>query len=347
MGDRVLFVNVTRQCNVDCDRCYLTLDHRLKKERLSFDTFEKLVSHPWFSEKDLTVIWEGGEAALIGNKAFNGFARLCAEKLPHARQTMVTNLYALPDWLIELSHQYFSSHIETTLALSKKKGLISDEAQFLKAFASSYKKARAAGISCPINIELNRETIRMGPSALLDYLELIGANQIEIDVSVEFKEFFQNPAYGIDGYPLLPLTASYVEFSEYLKSLMTDHWDRVRQLGIHSTLFDQYRLGRSSTMFAVQRGHDFITLNPDGTVTTNPLYSDFPNTYLGDLNNQEPADILFGGKRDRYLRHEMRRTIPCLKCAHFEHCAGGPSHVPVQDGSGECVGMKSIWEQFS
>lgn len=347
MGDRVLFVNVTRQCNVDCDRCYLTLSHRMEKERLDPEVFRKLVSNPWFSEKPLTVIWEGGEAALIGKRSFTELATLCAELLPNARQTMVTNLYAMPDWLIELSHLHFSSHIETTLALSKKRGLGGSEAQFLERFCTSYKKVRAAGLTCPINIELNRETILLGPGAMLDYLEQMGANQIEIDVSVEFSEFFKQPAYAVDGYPLLPLTANYVEFSGYLKSMMTDHWERVCKLGIHSTLFDQYKLGKRSTMFAVQRGHDFITLNPDGTVTTNPLYSDFPNTYLGDLKTQEAGEILFGGKRDRYLRHELRRTLPCLKCKYYSHCAGGPSHVPVQDGSGECVGMKSIWEQFS
>jgi len=347
VGDRVLFVNVTRQCNVDCDRCYLTPEHRSEKERLNPDHFQKLVSDPWFSEKPLTVIWEGGEAALIGKKAFTHLAKLCAELLPEAHQTMVSNLYAMPDWLIDLSRLYFASHIETTLALSKKRSLSGSQDQFLERFASSYRKVKSAGLSCPINLELNRETIGMGPGALLDYLEMLGANQIEIDVSVEFSEFFKKPSYAVDGYPLLPLTATYVEFSGYLKSLMTEHWERVCKLGLHSTLFDQYKLGKRSTMFAVQRGHDFITLNPDGTVTTNPLFSDFPNTYLGDLNKQDTVDILFGGKRDRYLRHEMRRTIPCLKCAHFDHCAGGPSHVPVQDGSGECVGMKSIWEQFS
>lgn len=347
MGDRVLFVNVTRQCNVDCDRCYLTVEHRQEKERLDPLLFQKLVSDPWFSDKPLTVIWEGGEAALIGKHAFTELADLCGKLLPQARQTMVTNLYAMPDWLIDLSHQHFSSHIETTLALSKKRSLSGSEPQFLERFAQSYRKARAAGLSCPINVELNRETIELGPQVMLDYLELLGANQIEIDVSVEFSQFFKQPSYAVDGYPLLPLTASYVEFSSYLKSMMTDHWERICKLGLHSTLFDQYKLGKRSTMFAVQRGHDFITLNPDGTVTTNPLYSDFPNTYLGDLKNQEPREILFGGKRDRYLRHELRRTLPCLKCEHYDHCAGGPSHVPVQDGSGECVGMKSIWEQFS
>lgn len=347
MAGRVLFVNVTRQCNVDCDRCYLTPHHRQEKERLSPEIFERLISAPWFKEQSLTVIWEGGEAALIGRSALTGLVSLCAEQLPNARQTMVTNLYGAPEWLIELSHRYFASQIETTLALGKKRSLAGSEAAFLQRFHDSYKAIRKAGIHCPINLELNVETIHLGPERLVDYLELIGADQIEIDVSVAFDLFFNQPAYSPDGYPLLPLTAPYKAFADYVMDLMVNQGARMSKLGITSTLFEQYQRGEKSTMFAVQRGQDFITLNPDGTVTTNPLFSDFPSTYLGDLRQQSAEEILGSVKRERYVRHELRRSMPCMTCKFYSRCAGGPPHVPVMDGSGECAGMKSVWEHFA
>lgn len=344
--DRVLFVNVTRQCNVRCDRCYLTPEHRKEKERLSPLLLQKLISHDWFSAQPLVVIWEGGEASLIGKQRFNDLVDRCKSVLPDARQTMVTNLLAAPNWLIDLCHEHFDSKVETTLALDRKYSLSGSRDVFLESFSRSFKRFKDAGIECPINIETNCETVEAGPGALLDFLEGIGAKTVEFDISVDFKKFFDQPAYDLSGYPLLPASVDYASLSDYLMQFWLMAKERGLDKTISSSIFEQCLNLDTSMMFGVQKSMEFITINPDGTVTTNPLFSDLTPTYLGSVAIDSADEVIGCAKRERFLRYEMRRTSPCLSCKYFKTCSAGPSHVAVQDGSGECAGMKRLWDYF-
>jgi MoaA/NifB/PqqE/SkfB family radical SAM enzyme len=344
--ERLLFINVTRQCNVQCDRCYLTPENRRAKERLEPDVLSGLIQHPWFREKPLVIAWEGGEASLIGRERFTELVLRCKRDLPHARQSIVTNLLTAPDWLIDLTHEYFNGKIETTLAMDRKYTLDGSREVFLDQFAKNFQKVTAAGLNCPINLETNQETIDLGADKLLDYLEMIGATTLEFDISVDFQKFFQDPAYELSGYPILPLSVDYKQLSAFVIEVVKAV-DAGRMGGkIICSLLEQTRHRTASSMFGVQRGFDFITLNPDGTVTTNPLFSDLLPTHLGKIGTDTVDHILFSGKRDRLMRHELRRTMNCLGCEFYEHCGAGPSHVPVFDGSGDCSGLKTLWQYF-
>lgn len=344
--ERLLFVNVTRQCNVQCDRCYLTPEHRKQKERLDVETLSSLIRHPWFREEPLVVAWEGGEASLIGKKRFTELVMRCQEDLPNARQSLVTNLLTAPDWLIDLAHKYFNGRIETTFAMDRKYTIDGNREVFLDQFAASFKKVRAAGLECPINLETNQETVDLGADKLLDYLEMIGCTTLEFDISVDFQAFFKAPAFDISGYPLLPLSVDYKKLSKFALDV-AEAVERGRLGGkLTSSLIEQCRHRSESTMFGVQKAFDFITLNPDGTITTNPLFSDLAPTYLGKLGEDSVDEMLFSRKRERLMRYELRRTMVCLDCEFFKYCGGGPSHVPVEDGSGECSGLKTIWQHF-
>lgn len=344
--ERLLFVNVTRQCNVQCDRCYLTPENRRAKERLDPDVLSGLIRHPWFREKPIIIAWEGGEASLIGRERFTELVLRCKEDLPHARQSLVTNLLTAPDWLIDLTHEHFNGKIETTLAMDRKYTLDGSREVFLDQFAKSFKKVTDAGLHCPINLETNQETIELGADKLLDYLEMIGATTLEFDLSVDFQKFFEAPAYELSGYPILPLSVDYKRLSKFVIEVV-EAIDRGRLGGkVTCSLLEQTKHRNSSSMFGVQRAFDFITLNPDGTVTTNPLFSDLGPTYLGKIGQDTVDHILFSGKRERLMRHELRRTMHCLGCEYFQFCGAGPSHVPVLDGSGECSGLKTLWQHF-
>ena len=53
--EAVGFINVTRQCNVDCKRCYLTEAHRAARERLPLATLEAFLSSMSVSYTHLTL----------------------------------------------------------------------------------------------------------------------------------------------------------------------------------------------------------------------------------------------------------------------------------------------------
>jgi radical SAM protein with 4Fe4S-binding SPASM domain len=345
--DKVLFVNITKQCNVECTRCYLTKENRSKKDLLPMNTLEKIISHDFFRKENVVVIWEGGEVSLVGEKALIERIELVQRILPHARQTMVANLLNLPDWLIDISHKYFDSRVETTFAMGKKYTLNGDADRYREKFKRSLIKANKNNLICPVNIELNAETFEAGTEALVEFIEETNHAIWEFDLSVDFEAFLRSPMYNEYRYPQLSSTMTFKQFSEFIIELHDKYQDRLKKVGFKSTLIEQAKTYMGKNLaFNVEQEANFITINPDGFVTTNPLFTDMPVTYLGNVN-EVSADEIFNSNAIRMrVRHEKKRAYPCLSCEYHSACGGGPSHVPLKDGSGECAGGYLIWKHF-
>lgn len=345
--DRVLFVNITKQCNVECTRCYLTKENRSKKDLLPIPTLEKLVDHSYFKENNVTVVWEGGEATLVGENALEERIKVVKSILPHAKQTMVTNLLNFPNWMIRITKEYFDNQIETTFALGKKFTLDGSREKYLEKFKASLKKVNANGIICPVNIELNKETHDMGTQALVDFMKETEHKYWEFDLSVDFEAFLRNPIYNEFRYPILPGTITFKQFSQFIIDLNVNHEEELKEIGFESTVIKQAKeRSTDKQTFNVQRESDFITLNPDGFVTTNPLFTDMPATYIGNINNVTANEIFNSSVVANRIRYERKRTIPCLTCEFYKICGGGASHAPLKDNSGECAGGYLIWKHY-
>lgn len=345
--DTVLFINVTKQCNVECTRCYLTKENRSKKDLLPMDTLAKLIDHDFFKLNNVTVVWEGGEASLVGEKALIERIELVKSLLPHAKQTMVTNLLNLPDWLISITHKYFNSQFESTFALGQKFTLSGDRDKYLEKFKRSLLKANENNIICPVNIELNKETYEAGTEALVQFFEATNHKYWEFDISVDFKSFLDFPIYNEFKYPILNSTISYEQFSNFIIELHDKHADRLKKIGFESGIVRQAKeSGVKNMAFNVERESDFITINPDGFITTNPLFSDMQATFVDNINHVSADDIFNSPIIQNRIRYERRRTIPCLSCEYYNVCGGGPSHAPLKDESGECAGGYKIWKHY-
>lgn len=345
--DTVLFINITKQCNVECTRCYLTKENRSKKDLLPMHTLNKLIDHEFFRNNNVTVVWEGGEVSLAGKKALTERIELVKKVLPHARQTMVTNLLNLPNWLIDISHKYFNSKIETTFAFGQKFTLDGNEDKYREKFKSSLIKANKNNLICPVNIELNKETNQAGTQALVDFIKETNHKYWEFDLSVDFKDFLDVPIYNQFKYPVLSSTMTFREFSQFVIELHENHDEELKKVGFEATLVKQAKNQNGKNLaFNVERESEFITLNPDGFVTTNPLFSDMPVTYIGNINDVEADEIFNSPMIQDRVRHERRRTIPCLSCEYYQVCGGGPSHAPLKDNSGECAGGYLIWKHY-
>lgn len=345
----ILFVNLTKQCNLNCPRCYLTEENRKNKNQLSLDTFRKLIEHPFFIDAyDCTVIWEGGEPTLLGKDKIYEFINLTREVLPRARQTMVTNFLNMPDWLIEMTINEFEGRIETTYAMGNKFTLDGSQERYKERFERSLIKARLAGIEAVVNIELNKETYEMGTDSLASIIKKTQNKFWEFDFSVDFSEHNKNPIYNNYRYPLLNGTITHKQFSEFILELFTKHKIILDEIGVKSSVVEHIKYHFDTTMaFNVKRESEFITINPDGTITTNPLFSDMPMTYLGNLNTQTTDSILNNKAIELRAKYEVVRTRPCLTCEFYMYCGGGASHVKLMDGSGDCAGSLSLWKYFS
>ena len=345
----VVFVNLTRQCNLNCSKCFITEENRYSnRERLPFEHVEKMLNNRYFKNPyaNVVIIWEGGEPTVVGKEFFTEHVEQVARILPNAKQRMVTNCLNMPDWVLDLAKKHFDSFFETTLALGHKETLDGSEEKYLTKFTASLKKTIDAGVECPINVELNGPTINAGPGAIIDIARETGAKIWEFDISIDFKKFLANPTYDLHTYPILPLNVSYAQFSDYVIDFFSNYRKEIDELGIQSTFIAQAEGIADNLAFGVMRELDFFTLNPDGTVTTNPLFTDMPMTYLGNLTISDFSVILNHKNRRKRARVEQKRVHGCLDCEFFAQCKGGPSHAMMHDGSGECAGGYRIWKHL-
>lgn len=101
-----VILKVTRDCNLRCNYCYVKDKDKYKGEKMSFDTYKKLInriSTDW--EKNnrerksdfIQIVFHGGEPTLLGINETKKFIRYAKENLPHKNiqfgmQTNLTNL---------------------------------------------------------------------------------------------------------------------------------------------------------------------------------------------------------------------------------------------------------------
>jgi radical SAM protein with 4Fe4S-binding SPASM domain len=277
----------------------------------------------------------------MGEQYLNAGAEAVQMVVPAAKQTMVTNLLNMPDWLVNLAKRHYNSRIETTFALKGKATLDGSEEVYLARFKKSLAKAISNGLEVPVNVELNKETAELGANKILEVAVETGAYNWEFDISVDFEEFRRNPKFTSGAYPTLPLTLPYSGFRDFCLTL---GGEIPSTMPFVSSFYSALKTpGEVNSSFNVLRERDFITINPDSTVTTNPLFSDIVETYIGNLANESFDEILSNSNRELRIHEERHRMRPCYTCEYFLSCRGGPSHVPLYDGSGECAGMKKLW----
>lgn len=339
----VLFVNATLQCNVDCARCYIELSKRQKPSALEIDVLEEALTSNFLQGSSRpTVIIEGGEPMLYGEDNLYKMLDRIRTVLPSAHVGVVTNLFSLPDWYLRFLHRVDS--VETTFSFRGKASLNGEEGIYLTNFRNNYKKIMADGITCPINYEVNKESISLGAQHFIEFVESLEKSCWDLDLSVEFEHFLDNPTYSDQTTPQLTTTATYKETSDYLIELL-DFYCKNRHTGLlESDTLESFYSGNAGVAFNTLCENYFVTINPDGTITTNPLYTDLKGTFLGNIKEQSLDSILScTAHKGRVFEERKRISNPvCRSCQYMERCKGGSSHVPIFDGSGECAGLYKV-----
>lgn len=348
MKEPMLFINITKQCNVNCPRCYLTEESRSTKGLVPFEYIDKALSDPFYSKKGTTpiVAWEGGELSLVGEKILRDYMTRVRDKFPNVRQTMVTNALNAPDWLIGIAKDFMNSHFEVTYAAGHKYTLDGSSDKYQEKFKRSIRKAKEAGVDVAVNVELNIETYNAGTEELVKLMRETGVKIWEFDVSVKFDEFLRNRIYNQYLYPILPGTMTFDMFSQFIIDLVKNHDEELQELGIQSSIIWHSQTLNKAQFFDVKNSGSMFTLNPDGSVCLNVLWTDMPEMSLGNIRDNNISDFVRHNTRRKHIRWEqLKRTETCVDCEYFHSCNGGPSHAPLYDGvSGECSGGKMIYD---
>ena len=321
-----LFVNTTLGCNMDCPRCYIPKslrDNPASWLGLDPDYFAQVLEHKSIDSSDKTVvIYMGGEPSALGERQLKSYIGIVAEMLPNARHTIVTNLFNLPNWLLKMSKNEFCNQIETTYANGKKQTLSGNEYKYQEKFVKNLTAVTRAGVNCTVNVELNIETIKAGIGPIIDIMKESGAKDWAFDYSIDFDKFNQNPVYDKYDYPVLTGNATLKEYWNFVNAVKTNDW----------VVNNHIRIAPRVDGFNVLEGSNFLTINPNYTVTTNPLFTAMDKLqymYIDALNDSEV--------REKHQRRAVNRIRPCAGCEEFYDCQGFSSHVPIEQG-GICAG---------
>lgn len=331
---RTLFVNVIGRCNLDCQRCYLHESTRSDKELLRAETLSDFLRDPIIQRADGLCIWQGGEITLAPVERLYALSDCLRTISPQYHETAVTNCLSTTPSHIEFFRERCNAHIDSTFAMRHKRVKGGSHREYLQAFARCVERYYSAGVSVSVNIELNREMVELGADAFIAYAMTLPPVNWEFDFSIDFKSYLQQPSYSRLGTPVLPLTSSYADFWSYVDQIES-RYEVLKGRG-HTIGFFEADDYSANTQFGAGCAGEFFTLNVDGSVTTNPLYSDIRGAQIRNEGSQEP--LANSELYKNLIAEEYKRRSDCVQCEFYRGCMGGPAHVPVTDGTGECAG---------
>lgn len=319
-----LFINTTWSCNMDCPRCYIPKNLRDDHQsRLDHAYLTKMLRHESISQDSNTVVmYMGGEATTIGKKSMKSYINAVAKILPNARHTVVTNLFHLPNWLIDMSVNQFQGQIETTYANGQKQTLSGNEQRYQEKFINNLKQITCHGINCTVNVELNKETYSRGIEPIIATMQTTKAKDWAFDYSVNFDEFNAKSIYDDFDYPVLKGSLTLKEYWDFVSAVKQHNWAIVQGV----------RITPRVDGFNVMEGKNFLTINPNNTVTTNPLFSTMQALQYSDIDTMNQSNM-----REKHQRRAVSRIRPCVNCNEFYDCQGFSAHVPIQQ-EGICAG---------
>jgi hypothetical protein len=235
---------------------------------------------------------------------------------------MVTNLFNLPNWLVALSLKECTGQIETTYANGAKQTLSGHESKYQEKFIKNLTTVTQAGINCTVNLELNIETIKAGIQPMINIMKESGAKDWAFDYSVNFDAFNHNPIYDRFDYPVLTGSTTLKAYWDFVNKVKRNQWVVNNKLSIASR----------SDGFNVLEGKNFLTINANNTLTTNPLFSTMKQLAYADIDTLNQSGI-----RETHQTGAVNRIRPCVGCPEFYDCQGFSAHVPIQQ-EGICAG---------
>lgn len=142
------------------------------------------------------------------------------------------------------------------------------------------------------------------------------------DYSVNFDEFNHNPGYDKFNYPIITGNTTLKEYWNFVNAIKQDQW----------VIDSEVRIAPRSDGFNVLEGRNFLTINANNTVTTNPLFSTMSALQYSDIDALNQSGI-----REKHQRRAVSRIRPCVECDEFFDCQGFSSHIPIQE-EGVCAG---------
>lgn len=349
-----LTIEVCKACNVYCENCYLSYANRLHDRRLfKTEWLDKIAESRVFSEcKDLYVSILGGELSIVDQDYLEAFVDRIKTLWPTCSFSIVSNFFNSKPRFIDLYLKH-SGVVETTFDFGRR-NLNMDRDVFLAVFRKQIEAlaVRADDKNIDINFVMNKESRDFGPEAALDYFASFqlppdGRILIKFDHGIDFAAFRAAgmPHDARSGAPDFPLDLTYREYAAFV-----GEFRRLRNArGLHDIVIPQVDIAeqRPDDRFFYTKGTGrVISLSSDGYITTNPVFTEIPSTFLGNIAETTLDECIASSRFFAQYSREARRALQCASCEYFDRCEGGTLFLPryAGDDRSECAGVKSFFE---
>lgn len=337
-----VYVKPTNFCNVGCDHCYLPLDTRADKNRMSE---EKLYEVAGFI-KDLKkreghaqaqVIWHGGEPMVLTPEYFLSAGKIFDEVLGYQQyyESIQTSLIPYTSDWAGVVHERFDGHIGSSIDFSLRavKGSYDD---YIALWMKKVNMARNDGIMVIPGMVPTRNEVGKG--------EAIVSWMIENDFS----------AFNVDRYSAVGSTKSIDRPSNALHArFLIELFDasmnnmkagrRTPAINVVASGIGGVLNGLPGDRWGTSCQRDFVVIEPDGSTNTCPdrarHEAPFSNT------SQGAVEFSISDSRRKWIvvQDITHKKQHCLTCEYRPWCKSGCPVTPngAPDGEVECSGYKT------
>jgi radical SAM protein with 4Fe4S-binding SPASM domain len=350
----ILTIELSKACNVYCENCYLAYEHRLRDRRLfKKEWITKLAASSVFEDCcELYVSILGGELSIIDPDYLEDIVDHIKALWPQCSFSMVSNFFNSKPRFLDLYLKH-SDLVETTFDFGRQ-NMNRDRDVFLSSFKHYIEELakRDVGKNIDLNFVMNRQSKDFGVDAALDYFSSFdlpdeGRLILKFDHGIDFVKFRADgmPHDPVSGHPLFPLDLAYGEYVDFVAAFRRRRDER----GLSRIVVPQidFKGQPADDRFFYTKGTGrVISLSSDGFVTTNPVFTEIPSTFVGNIAEQSLDECLSSERYLRLFMRDRRRSLECAACEHYGACEGGSLFLPrfSGDDTGECAGAKSFFD---
>ncbi|MGJ3248149.1 MAG: cyclophane-forming radical SAM/SPASM peptide maturase GrrM/OscB [Elainellaceae cyanobacterium] len=340
---RLVIIQPTTFCNLDCDYCYLP--NRQLKSKFSIDLLEPIFRNLFSSEfvdKQFTVVWHAGEPLSVPVD----FYRTVFDKIEKLNQSLTNSEYTIRHSIQTNATLINQAWCDLINEYRVQLGVSLDGPAFLHDAHRKTRKGTGTHASVMRGVSfLQRNQIDFKVIAVVTRQSLDYADEV-FDFFVEHQ--IRYVGFNIDEMEGIHDSSSfdYGDLEEKVRKFMKQLYKRSKESNSSLIIREfegakSFILGKSDTskgqftpfnMINIDHAGNFTTYSPELLAQTSSIYGDF---ILGNVLNTS-FDAACETEKFQQMHRDVQSGVErCRKtCQYFSVCGGGaPSNKYFENGS--------------